>query len=72
VRTIERWESIGVTGINFLLNAMEMVPQAAVLASLDLFAREVMPRFRTPEERRAAVFTPASVPARTAFAAGGR
>ncbi len=26
---IERWESVGVTGINFLLNALESVPQAA-------------------------------------------
>jgi len=42
---IERWESIGVTGINFLLNATEVVAQAQVLDSLRLFAREVMPRF---------------------------
>ena len=43
---IERWESQGVTGINFLLNAVETVPQAEVLDSMRLFAREVMPRFR--------------------------
>jgi hypothetical protein len=35
-----------VTGINFLLNAVEVVPQEQVLASMRLFAREVMPRFR--------------------------
>ena len=46
VSVIERWESIGVTGINFLLNACETVPQAEVLASMRLFAAEVMPKFR--------------------------
>jgi alkanesulfonate monooxygenase SsuD/methylene tetrahydromethanopterin reductase-like flavin-dependent oxidoreductase (luciferase family) len=43
---IERWESIGITGINFLVNAVETVAQTEVLDSLRLFAREVMPRFR--------------------------
>ena len=43
---IRRWESIGVDGINFLLNGVETIPQADVLASLRLFAREVMPQFR--------------------------
>ena len=43
---IARWESVGVDGINFLLNAVEVLPQEQVLASLWLFAREVMPRFR--------------------------
>jgi alkanesulfonate monooxygenase SsuD/methylene tetrahydromethanopterin reductase-like flavin-dependent oxidoreductase (luciferase family) len=46
VRAIERWESIGVNGINFLLNAMETLPQEQVLESLRLFAREVMPSFK--------------------------
>jgi len=45
VAAIRRWESIGVDGINFLLNGMETIPQAEVLASLRLFAREVMPQF---------------------------
>ena len=35
----------GVDRVNFLLNAPETVPQAQVLASLRLFAREVMPQF---------------------------
>jgi alkanesulfonate monooxygenase SsuD/methylene tetrahydromethanopterin reductase-like flavin-dependent oxidoreductase (luciferase family) len=70
VRTIKRWESIGVTGINFLLNAMEMVSQDAVLASLRLFAREVMPQFRSAADARAAVFTPAAIPDVGAVAAG--
>ena len=61
--TIRRWESIGVTGINFLLNAMEMVPQEAVLESMRLFAREVMPQFRTTHELSQPVWTPARVAA---------
>jgi len=43
---IGRWESMGLTGINFLLNAQEVVPQERVLASMRLFASEVMPRFK--------------------------
>jgi alkanesulfonate monooxygenase SsuD/methylene tetrahydromethanopterin reductase-like flavin-dependent oxidoreductase (luciferase family) len=72
VRTIKRWESIGVTGINFLLNAMEMVPQAQVLESMRLFAREVMPQFRSADANREAVFTPATIPEVGAGAAGAR
>ena len=62
IATIKQWESIGVTGINFLLNAMEMVPQEQVLDSLRLFAREVMPKFRTREELAAPVWTPSRLP----------
>ena len=51
---IGRWESIGVTGINFLLNACEVVPQQAVLDSMRLFAAEVMPRFTAGASRTAA------------------
>jgi hypothetical protein len=46
VAALRRWESLGLTGINFLLNALEVVPQQEVLESLRLFAREVMPHFR--------------------------
>jgi alkanesulfonate monooxygenase SsuD/methylene tetrahydromethanopterin reductase-like flavin-dependent oxidoreductase (luciferase family) len=46
---IKRWESMGVTGVNFLLNGMEVVPQQAVLDSLRLFAKEVMPQFTKRE-----------------------
>ncbi|HVN39895.1 MAG TPA: LLM class flavin-dependent oxidoreductase [Myxococcota bacterium] len=45
-RAIERWQSIGVDGINFLVNAMETLPQTEVLESLRLFAQEVMPKFQ--------------------------
>ncbi len=31
--------------VNFLLNTVEAIPQADVLESLRLFAREVMPAF---------------------------
>ena len=61
IRTIERWESIGVTGINFLLNAMEMVSQEAVLDSMRLFATEVMPRFQSDEEKSQPVSAPTTV-----------
>jgi alkanesulfonate monooxygenase SsuD/methylene tetrahydromethanopterin reductase-like flavin-dependent oxidoreductase (luciferase family) len=46
VQAIQRWESIGIDSINFLLNACETLPQEQVLESLRLFAREVMPKFR--------------------------
>jgi alkanesulfonate monooxygenase SsuD/methylene tetrahydromethanopterin reductase-like flavin-dependent oxidoreductase (luciferase family) len=43
---IKVWESVGVDGINFFVNAAEVVDQEDVLASMRLFAAEVMPRFR--------------------------
>jgi hypothetical protein len=46
VAALKRWEALGLTGINFLLNGLEVVPQEQVLASMRLFAREVMPHFR--------------------------
>jgi hypothetical protein len=45
VAALKRWESIGVTGVNFLLNGLETIPQEQVLASMRLFAAEVMPKF---------------------------
>jgi alkanesulfonate monooxygenase SsuD/methylene tetrahydromethanopterin reductase-like flavin-dependent oxidoreductase (luciferase family) len=47
VKSIKLWEATGVDCVNFLLNANETVPQAEVLESLRLFAREVMPKFKT-------------------------
>jgi hypothetical protein len=46
MRAMKRWEAIGVDRVNFLLNANETIPQADVLASLRLFAKEVMPAFK--------------------------
>ena len=63
VETIKRWESVGVTGINFLLNAMEIIPQSQVMDSLRLFAREVMPQFQSDKEREQPVYTPTTIPA---------
>ncbi len=45
IETVKQWESVGVDRINFLLNAMETVPQQEVLDSMRLFASEVMPKF---------------------------
>ncbi len=45
IEQAKRWESIGVDEVNFLLNAVEVLPQEQVLESLRLFAREVMPAF---------------------------
>lgn len=45
VRELKKWESVGVDRVNFLLNALETVPQDQVLNSLRLFAKEVMPHF---------------------------
>lgn len=46
LQVVKMWESVGVDGINFILNAMELIPQEEVLASLRLFATEVLPKFR--------------------------
>ena len=45
IRAVKKWESLGVDCINFILNANEVVPQEQVMASLKLFAKEVMPHF---------------------------
>ena len=44
---LRKWESMGVDIVNFMLNVVETVPQEQVLASLRLFAREVMPKFQS-------------------------
>jgi alkanesulfonate monooxygenase SsuD/methylene tetrahydromethanopterin reductase-like flavin-dependent oxidoreductase (luciferase family) len=54
VREMKKWEAIGVDRVNFLLNALETVPQAEVLASLRLFAKEVMPHFHDRTEMQTA------------------
>jgi hypothetical protein len=46
VAALKRWEALGLTGINFLLNGLESVPQQKVLDSMRLFAHEVMPQFK--------------------------
>ena len=54
IEVIKKWESVGVDRINFLLNAIETVPQEEVLASMRLFAREVMPHFDPAKKAAAA------------------
>jgi alkanesulfonate monooxygenase SsuD/methylene tetrahydromethanopterin reductase-like flavin-dependent oxidoreductase (luciferase family) len=61
VSVIKRWESIGVDGINFVLNAAEVLSQEQVLESLRLFAREVMPKFAGAQSGR--VPAPTTLPA---------
>jgi len=46
LRALKRWEAVGVDRVNFILNANEVIPQADNLASLRLFAKEVMPAFQ--------------------------
>jgi alkanesulfonate monooxygenase SsuD/methylene tetrahydromethanopterin reductase-like flavin-dependent oxidoreductase (luciferase family) len=46
LREMKKWEAVGCDRINFLLNALETVPQQKVLDSLRLFAKEVMPHFQ--------------------------
>ena len=50
-RMLKQWEETGVDVVNFLLNANETVDQAAVLESLRLFGREVMPHFSEAADR---------------------
>ncbi len=45
IGVLRNWESVGVDRVNFLLNAVETVEQKEVLASMRLFAKEVMPKF---------------------------
>lgn len=63
ISVIKRWESIGVDGINFVLNCDEILDQEQVLASLRLFAAEVMPKFRTRSDQDQPVPAPTSLPA---------
>jgi hypothetical protein len=46
LRALKKWEAVGVDRVNFLLNTLEIIPQAEVLASLRLFGKEVMPAFQ--------------------------
>ena len=45
VRELKKWEACGLDHVNFILNTAEVIPQDQVLASLELFGREVMPHF---------------------------
>jgi alkanesulfonate monooxygenase SsuD/methylene tetrahydromethanopterin reductase-like flavin-dependent oxidoreductase (luciferase family) len=53
-RELKKWEAMGVDCVNFMLNCVEVVPQEKVLASLRLFAKEVMPHFHKAPVTQAA------------------
>src|SRR5215472_14179571 len=48
------WESVGVDRVNFLMNALETVPQEQVLNSLRVFAKHVIPHFQETTAQAAA------------------
>jgi alkanesulfonate monooxygenase SsuD/methylene tetrahydromethanopterin reductase-like flavin-dependent oxidoreductase (luciferase family) len=54
VATIKDWESAGLDLLLFMVNAREVLAQSEVLASLDLFGREVMPHFAPGAETTSA------------------
>ncbi len=54
IRELSKWEAMGADAVNFMLNVLETIPQEEVLASLRLFAREVMPHFRHDTQSAAA------------------
>ena len=66
IRVVERWDSMGVDGINFVLDAAGLIAHEQIIESLELFAREVIPRFRTPEQLAARVQAPTTIPSRVA------
>jgi alkanesulfonate monooxygenase SsuD/methylene tetrahydromethanopterin reductase-like flavin-dependent oxidoreductase (luciferase family) len=45
-KTLKAWESAGFDSINFLTNAVEMLPQEQVLNSIRLFGKHVIPHFK--------------------------
>ena len=54
LRACKKWEACGVDRVNFLLNALETVPQEQVLNSLRVFAKHVMPHFQDSSLQSAA------------------
>jgi alkanesulfonate monooxygenase SsuD/methylene tetrahydromethanopterin reductase-like flavin-dependent oxidoreductase (luciferase family) len=52
LNTVKRYESAGFDAVNFLLTGIESTPQEKILASLRLFAKEVMPHFRRGDPPR--------------------
>ncbi len=54
IQELKKWEACGVDRVGFMLNAAEIIPQEQVLASLRLFAKEVMPAFADSRPQAAA------------------
>jgi hypothetical protein len=51
---LKNWEACDIDRVNFVLNCAEMIPQEQILASLRLFAKEVMPAFADSQPAQAA------------------
>jgi hypothetical protein len=54
IKQLKWWEEVGVDRMVFLINTGETIPQERVLASLRLFANEVMPAMTVRERAEAA------------------
>ena len=52
IDAVKHWESIGIDGINFMVNGCEVLEQKEVLDSMRLFAQEVMPHFNNTRGER--------------------
>ncbi len=50
IAALREWEEIGVDRMVFLINFDQVIPHKKILASLERFAREVMPAFDEPEK----------------------
>jgi alkanesulfonate monooxygenase SsuD/methylene tetrahydromethanopterin reductase-like flavin-dependent oxidoreductase (luciferase family) len=59
IKALKQWESIGVDRMVFLINFDQVIPQEKILASLRLFAQEVMPAFRERSEQPPLTTVPA-------------
>ena len=50
IEALKEWEEIGVDRMVFLINFDQVIPHRKILASLERFAKEVMPVFAEPEK----------------------
>jgi alkanesulfonate monooxygenase SsuD/methylene tetrahydromethanopterin reductase-like flavin-dependent oxidoreductase (luciferase family) len=50
IEALKQWEEIGVDRMVFLINYDQVIPHRKILASLERFAKEVMPAFAEPEK----------------------
>jgi alkanesulfonate monooxygenase SsuD/methylene tetrahydromethanopterin reductase-like flavin-dependent oxidoreductase (luciferase family) len=50
IESLKQWEEIGVDRMVFLINYDQVIPHRKIMASLERFAKEVMPAFAEPEK----------------------
>ncbi|GAA5050810.1 alkanesulfonate monooxygenase SsuD/methylene tetrahydromethanopterin reductase-like flavin-dependent oxidoreductase (luciferase family) [Thermocatellispora tengchongensis] len=55
ISVIKHWENIGVDGMNFVIQAAEVLPHEDVMESLRTFGKYVIPAFKSAEELAAPV-----------------